>query len=59
MIQGPYAAFILGAYAAAAAIVGGLIVWIVLDGYHLSRALRKMELQGVMRRSERDKEANL
>jgi heme exporter protein D len=53
MNLGPHGAFILTAYAAAIAIVGGLIAWIVLDRRFLMRALQQLESQGITRRSER------
>jgi heme exporter protein D len=51
MNLGPHAAFIITAYAAAIAIVAGLIAWIVLDRRHLSRILDDFEAQGISRRS--------
>jgi heme exporter protein D len=57
MIQlGPHAAFILTAYAAAIAIVAGLIAWILLDRRHLTRIIDDFEAQGIMRRSQRGDE---
>ena len=53
MNLGPHAAFIVIAYAAAIAIVGGLIVWVVLDRRHLTRMLAALEAQGLTRRSGR------
>ena len=53
MNLGPHAAFIITAYAAAIAIVAGLIAWIVLDRRHLSRILDDFEAQGISRRSTR------
>ena len=53
MNLGPHAAFIVIAYAAAVAIVGVLIVWVVLDRRHLRRTLADLEAQGVTRRSDR------
>jgi heme exporter protein D len=50
---GPHAGFIVTAYAAAIAIVAGLIAWIVLDRRHLTRMLDAFEAQGISRRSER------
>jgi heme exporter protein D len=50
---GPHAAFIVTAYAAAIAIVAGLVAWIVLDQRHLARLLEELEAQGVTRRSGR------
>ena len=53
MNLGPHAAFIVMSYAAAVAIVGVLILWIVLDRRHLRRTMEELEGQGVTRRSER------
>ena len=51
MNLGPHAAFIVTAYAAAIAIVAGLVVWVVLDRRHLTRMLAALEAQGFTRRS--------
>jgi heme exporter protein D len=53
MNLGPHAAFIVTAYAAAAAIVGGMIAWVALDRRQLTRALDELEARGVTRRSQR------
>jgi heme exporter protein D len=53
MNLGPHAAFILTAYAAAIAIVGGLIAWIALDRWFLMNKLQELEAHGIRRRSER------
>jgi heme exporter protein D len=53
MDLGQHAAFIVIAYAAAIAIVAGLIVWVALDRRQLARTLHELETQGVSRRSER------
>ena len=52
MDLGPHAGFIVTAYAAAIAIVAGLIVWVVLDRRHLTRAVDELEAKGISRRSE-------
>ncbi len=52
MDLGPHAAFIVTAYAAAIAIVAGLIVWVIVDRRHLARALDELDAQGVARRSQ-------
>jgi heme exporter protein D len=52
MDLGPYAGFIVSAYAAAIAIVVGLIVWVVLDRRHLTRAVEELEAKGITRRSD-------
>jgi heme exporter protein D len=48
---GPYASFILAAYAAAIAIVVSLIGWIIADYRAQKRALHDMEAKGISRRS--------
>jgi heme exporter protein D len=59
MNLGPHAAFIVTAYAAAIAIVAGLIVWILLDRRHLTRVLDDFEARGIARRSQRPNEQKL
>jgi heme exporter protein D len=59
MNLGPHAAFIVTAYAAAFAIVAGLVAWIVLDRRHLTRMLDDFEGRGITRRSERANEEKL
>ena len=56
MELGPYAAFIVSAYAAAVAIVAGLILWVVLERRQLQRMLEQAELKGWTRRSAREDE---
>jgi heme exporter protein D len=53
MNLGPHAAFIVGAYAAAAAIVAALIAWVMIDRRQLNRALDELEARGMTRRSAR------
>jgi heme exporter protein D len=53
MNLGPHGAFIVTAYAAAIAIVAGLILWVVLDRRHLSRTLDELDAQGITRRPGR------
>ena len=57
MQLGPYAPFILSAYAAALAIVAALIIWIALDGRHVRRLLEEAEMKGLTRRSARNEES--
>jgi heme exporter protein D len=52
MTLGPYAAFILGAYGAAALIVAAMIAWVVIDHRRQARALADLEARGATRRSE-------
>jgi heme exporter protein D len=51
-----HAAFILAAYAAAAAIVAALILWVVLDHRAQRRLIADLELRGLRRRSDGAKE---
>ena len=56
---GPYAAFIVGAYGAAALIVTamvawvviGLVVWVLVDYEAQRRLLKDLEARGITRRS--------
>jgi len=50
MNLGPHAQFIVTAYAAAIAIVAGLIMWVVLDRRRLARTLDELDAQGITRR---------
>lgn len=50
---GPYAGFILLSYAAAALVVVGLALWVVLDHRRVRRQLEALEARGVTRRSAR------
>ena len=52
MDLGPYAAFILGAYAVAFITIGALIAWVALDYRAQKRILDEFEMRGVVRRSE-------
>lgn len=49
---GPNAVFIWSSYAVAAAVLGGLIAWLVADGRRHARALKSLDAQGLRRRSE-------
>jgi heme exporter protein D len=53
MAFGPYGAFILAAYGAAAFALIAVILWIVLDYRAQRRALASLEAQGIVRRSSR------
>jgi heme exporter protein D len=48
---GPHAAFVAAAYLAAAAIVIGLVLWILIDGRRLRRRIAALEAAGARRRS--------
>ena len=50
---GPYAAFIVAAYGAAALIVTAMVAWVAIDHRRQARALAELEARGVTRRSER------
>jgi heme exporter protein CcmD len=51
MNLGPHAAFIVGAYMAAAAVIVGMIVCVWLDYRRQLRMLSDLEARGVTRRS--------
>ena len=50
---GPYASFIVAAYALAAIVVLILIVWIAIDYRRQRERLRELEASGIVRRSGR------
>ena len=49
--MGAHAGFIAAAYLMSAAVLAGLIAWIVADGRALARRLAELEARGVRRRS--------
>jgi heme exporter protein D len=51
MNLGPYAGFIIAAYAAAFAVIAALIGWIVADHRTQRRTLADLEASGITRRS--------
>jgi heme exporter protein D len=51
MNLGPYAGFIIAAYAAALVVIGALIGWIVADHRAQTRILDDLEARGIGRRS--------
>ncbi len=51
MDLGPHAAFIIASYAVVAAVMLGLIMWLLADGRRHQRALAALEARGVRRRS--------
>jgi heme exporter protein D len=46
-----HAGFIAAAYVATAAVLAGLLLWIVVDGLALRRRLADLEARGIRRRS--------
>jgi heme exporter protein D len=44
-----YLGFVLASYLASAAILGGLVLWVVLDGRAQSRALAELDRAGTRR----------
>jgi len=53
MSLGPYASFIVTAYALVAAVVAILIGWITIDYRNQKQRLRELDESGIMRRSGR------
>jgi heme exporter protein D len=53
MDLGPHAAFIWAAYAIVAAVLAGLVGWLVIDGRRQQRLVDALEARGVRRRSQR------
>ena len=53
MSLGPYASFIVSAYALVALVLAMLIGWIAIDYRNQTRHLRALEESGVVRRSGR------
>jgi heme exporter protein D len=53
MNLGPHAAFVIAAYAAALAVVIGLIAWVIADHAAQRRLLADLEARGVSRRSDK------
>jgi len=53
MSLGPYASFIVTAYAVVAAVVAILIGWIAIDYRNQKQRLRELDESGIMRRSGR------
>ena len=51
MDLGPHGVFIWASYGAVALVIGGLILWLVLDGRRQRAALNDLESRGVRRRS--------
>jgi heme exporter protein D len=57
MNLGPHATFIIAAYAIAALVVIGLILWVEIDNRMQRRQLAKLKEQGVTRRSAKPAES--
>ena len=53
MNLGPHASFIIAAYAIAALVVIGLILWVEIDNRMQRQQLAKLKEQGASRRSEK------
>ena len=53
MNLGPHAGFIIAAYAIAALVVAGLIVWVEFDNRLLRQRLAALKAQGASRRSDK------
>ena len=53
MNLGPHAAFIIAAYAAALAVIIGLIAWVLADHAAQRRLIADLEARGVSRRSDK------
>jgi heme exporter protein D len=53
MSLGPYAAFIVTAYALVAAVLAILIGWIAIDYRNQKQRLRELDESGIVRRSGR------
>jgi heme exporter protein D len=51
MNLGPYATFIIAAYAVAVIVLSGLIAWVVFDYRAQTRKLAELEARGLKRRS--------
>jgi heme exporter protein D len=51
MNLGPHSSFIIAAYAIALLVVAGLILWVELDNRAQRRHLKRLQAQGVTRRS--------
>jgi len=51
MDLGPHAAFIVGAYMMATAVVAALVIWVTADHAAQKRALAELERRGISRRS--------
>jgi heme exporter protein D len=51
MDLGPHATFIVASYAVTAVVIGGLVIWLFVDGAHQRRLLEDLEARGARRRS--------
>jgi heme exporter protein D len=48
---GPHAAFIWWSYLLVAAVIGGLVAWLIADGRRTQRQLDALDARGIRRRS--------
>jgi heme exporter protein D len=51
---GQHVSFIVAAYAIAAIVVAGLIIWVIADGRAQKRMLADLEARGIRRGGERE-----
>ena len=51
---GEHGVFIIASYGASVLLLGGMALWIVLDGRSVRRQLDEMEARGIKRRSAKD-----
>lgn len=51
MDLGVHAATIWACYGVVAAIIGGLIIWLIVDGRQLAGQIARLEARGIRRRS--------
>ncbi len=51
MDLGPHAQFIIASYAVVVVVLGGLIVWLWVDGARQKRLMADLEARGIRRRS--------
>jgi heme exporter protein D len=51
---GPHAVFIIAAYGVTAAVLSGLVLWVILGERAQARALKKLEDRGFTRRGWRE-----
>lgn len=59
MDLGPYAGFIISAYAVVITVVGILVIWVIADYAAQKRALAELERRGIARRSAEPRPAQV